>query len=103
VGTFTVNLAGALILGWLVIARERWRPLVGTGFCGALTTFSTFQVQLVQLGDDGHVALAGALGAYLRWQASRRFAPRSTPLVKSDRRVRRRPGGSAPPPARPSC
>ena len=37
-----------------------WRPLVGTGFCGALTTFSTFQVQIVVLGDDGHVALAAA-------------------------------------------
>ena len=54
------NLAGTLILGWVVVAKERWRPLVGTGFCGALTTFSTFQVQLVELGDDGHVPLAAA-------------------------------------------
>ena len=58
--TFVVNVAGTLILGWVVVARERWRPLVGTGFCGALTTFSTFQVQLVELGDDGHVPLAAA-------------------------------------------
>jgi len=43
-----------------VIAKAHWRPFVGTGFCGALTTFSTFQVQLVELGDDGHVALAAA-------------------------------------------
>jgi CrcB protein len=58
--TFLVNIAGTVILGWVVIARQQWRPLVGTGFCGALTTFSTFQVQLVELGDDGHVALAAA-------------------------------------------
>jgi CrcB protein len=56
--TFLANVAGSLILGWIVIARQRWRPLVGTGFCGALTTFSTFQVQLVVLGDEGHVPLA---------------------------------------------
>jgi len=58
--TFLVNVAGSLILGWVVIAKAHWRPFVGTGFCGALTTFSTFQVQLVELGDDGHVALAAA-------------------------------------------
>ena len=51
---------GSLILGWVVVAKAQWRPLVGTGFCGALTTFSTFQVQMVELGDDGHVALAAA-------------------------------------------
>ena len=56
--TFLANIVGSLILGWVVIAKARWRPLVGTGFCGALTTFSTFQVQLVELGDDGHVPLA---------------------------------------------
>jgi CrcB protein len=58
--TFLANLAGSLILGWVVVAKQRWRPLVGTGFCGALTTFSAFQVQLVELGDDGHVPLAAA-------------------------------------------
>ena len=58
--TFLVNIAGSLILGWVVIAKAHWRPFVGTGFCGALTTFSTFQVLLVELGYDGHVALAAA-------------------------------------------
>ena len=43
-----------------MVAKARWRPFVGTGFCGALTTFSTFQVQLVEFGDDGHVPLAAA-------------------------------------------
>jgi fluoride exporter len=58
--TFLANVAGTVILGWVVVAKQHWRPLVGTGFCGALTTFSTFQVQLVELGDDGHVPLAAA-------------------------------------------
>ena len=58
--TFAANLAGTLLLGWLVaaVADGFWSPLVGTGFCGALTTFSTVQVQLVELADDGHGGLA---------------------------------------------
>jgi CrcB protein len=56
--TFLANVAGTLLLGWVVVARSSWRPLVGTGFCGALTTFSAFQVQVFELGDDGHGLLA---------------------------------------------
>jgi CrcB protein len=63
--TFVVNLAGAFVLGWLLTRlAERtapsryWRPLLGTGFCGALTTFSTFQVETFELARDGHAALA---------------------------------------------
>ncbi len=57
--TLLVNLLGTAILAW-VVAADRWRPLVGTGFCGALTTFSTFQVELVGLADGGHGMLAVA-------------------------------------------
>ena len=63
--TFAANLAGAFILGWLLTRlAERtapsryWRLLAGTGFCGALTTFSTFQVETFQFARDGGVALA---------------------------------------------
>ena len=63
--TFIVNLAGALLLGWLTtrlaehVAPTRfWRLLVGTGFCGALTTFSTFQVDTIRLAKDGHAGVA---------------------------------------------
>lgn len=57
--TFAANLLGTLLLGWAV-AADRWRPLVGTGFCGALTTFSTFQVETFRLAEGGHGALAAA-------------------------------------------
>jgi CrcB protein len=68
--TFAVNIAGALVLGWLVTTlQERQplsayrRPLVGTGFCGALTTFSTMQVELLDMIDAGHAGRALAYAA----------------------------------------
>jgi CrcB protein len=63
--TFVVNLVGAFVLGWLLTRlAERtaparyWRFLGGTGFCGALTTFSTFQIETLELARDGDVWLA---------------------------------------------
>lgn len=58
--TLLANVAGTILLAWIVYAGRRglWRPLVGTGFCGALTTFSTVQIQLVELADAGHALVA---------------------------------------------
>jgi CrcB protein len=65
--TFAVNLAGCFLLGYFVTRlQERLpvtayrRPFVGTGFCGALTTFSTFEVDLLTLLDHGAVGRAAA-------------------------------------------
>jgi CrcB protein len=63
--TFAVNIAGAFALGYFVTRlQERLplsayrRPLLGTGFCGALTTFSTVQVELVEMLDARRYGLA---------------------------------------------
>lgn len=64
--TFLVNVAGAALLGAVITwAHERpvpapalLPPLLGTGFCGALTTFSALQLEVLLLLDGGDVALA---------------------------------------------
>jgi fluoride exporter len=68
--TFVVNMAGAFVLGYLATRiqvrpprSELWRPLIGPGFCGALTTFSTLQLELVRMLDHGRDALATGYGA----------------------------------------
>ena len=62
-GTFVVNLAGCLVLG-AVAGSDRVPAdvvaLVGTGFCGALTTYSTFSWEALRLGGDRSLLLAGA-------------------------------------------
>ncbi|WP_305785817.1 fluoride efflux transporter CrcB [Symbioplanes lichenis] len=61
-GTLTVNVAGSLILGVvLVLPLAPWLvSLLGTGFCGALTTYSTFSFETVTLARSGKRFLAGA-------------------------------------------
>ncbi len=51
-GTLAVNLVGSFMLGALVGAAVdgHWFALLGTGFCGGLTTYSAFSVQAVQGG-----------------------------------------------------
>jgi CrcB protein len=65
--TFVANMAGALLLGYFVTRlQERLppsnypRPFLGTGLCGALTTFATLQLELFQMLDAGHLGLAAA-------------------------------------------
>jgi CrcB protein len=54
-GTLTVNVAGSLLLGFLVglPVGAAWTTLLGTGFCGALTTYSTFSYETLQLARAG--------------------------------------------------
>jgi fluoride exporter len=79
-GTFTVNMAGSAVLGFLLGAeRHLGLPavvfaLLGTGFCGGLTTFSTFGYETLRLLEDGAVTEAGvniisslAVGVLLAW------------------------------------
>ncbi|MEZ4322058.1 MAG: fluoride efflux transporter CrcB [Myxococcota bacterium] len=68
-GTLFVNVVGSFVLGALVTwaARVEAPPdvklLIGTGLCGALTTFSTFSVESLHLFHQGHrgAALANVL------------------------------------------
>ena len=51
-GTLLVNVVGSGLLGWfsgLALDERAW-ALLGVGFCGALTTYSAFAVQVVDLG-----------------------------------------------------
>jgi len=54
-GTFTVNVAGSLILGFLagLPAPAEVMAAAGTGFCGALTTYSTFGYETLRLVHEG--------------------------------------------------
>src|SRR5258708_20058046 len=65
--TFTVNIVGAFLAGYfttrllerLPLSSYR-RPVLGTGLCGGLTTFSTMQVETLKMLQHGHWRLAGA-------------------------------------------
>lgn len=60
-GTFAVNVAGSLVLGVLAGAAvsSAAYALVGTGLCGALTTYSTFSYETLRLAERGKALLAG--------------------------------------------
>jgi fluoride exporter len=72
-GTLAANLVGGYVIGvciasfatWSAIAPE-WRLFLVTGFCGGLTTFSTFSAELVMLLQQGRLGwAAAAAGAHL--------------------------------------
>lgn len=81
-GTLAANLVGAYIIGlaiaffasYAAIAPE-WRLLVITGFCGGLTTFSTFSAELVTMLQQGRTLWAlGAAAAHVAGSLLMTFA-----------------------------
>ncbi|CAM5243836.1 Fluoride-specific ion channel FluC OS=Streptomyces alboniger OX=132473 GN=crcB PE=3 SV=1 [Streptomyces alboniger] len=70
-GTLTVNVAGSLVLGVLAgavtagAASSHLELFLGTGLCGALTTYSTFSYETLRLAESGagFSAVANALGS----------------------------------------
>ena len=70
-GTLAVNLAGSILLGYLLRSFPAWgtspdvRTLLTVGFCGSFTTFSSFAVETVSLAQGGAYGLAAgyALGS----------------------------------------
>ncbi|MFD4698486.1 fluoride efflux transporter CrcB [Streptomyces niveus] len=65
-GTFTVNVVGSLILGLLTgaalsgTAGHTVQLLLGTGLCGAMTTYSTFSYETLRLAESGARFFAAA-------------------------------------------
>ena len=85
-GTMTVNVAGSFVLGVVASAAgpSGWSALVGIGFCGALTTYSTFGYETLHLAARGDRAGAwwnvgistfvGIAAAALGWSVGGAFA-----------------------------
>jgi CrcB protein len=76
--TFLINVSGSMVLGFVAAAylhqvdpthpdpaKRNWYLLLGAGFCGGFTTFSTFSLETLELIRDGKVwaALAYAVGS----------------------------------------
>ena len=55
-GTLTVNVVGCFLIGFFV--GTAWMPLLGVGFCGGLTTYSTFSYETVKLLETERYRLA---------------------------------------------
>ena len=94
-GTFVINVSGSFILGAVFVAinlrmppeRRVWFLLLGTGFCGGYTTFSTFSLEAVELAIVrkqpwlalAYVAgsvVAGFIGVTLGWWLAEAVWPR---------------------------
>lgn len=75
IGTFSINVVGALILGLLTGLllhhglSHSTKAILGTGFCGAFTTYSSFSLEAVRLAQEqrrttaiGYVVLTLVVG-----------------------------------------
>lgn len=81
-GTLAANLIGGFIIGFAIayfsqapgIAPE-WRLLIITGFCGGLTTFSTFSAEIMTLVQQARLGWAlGAIGIHVAGSLLMTFA-----------------------------
>ena len=74
IGAYIIGLAIAFFATYPAISPE-WRLLVITGFCGGLTTFSTFSAEVVALIEEGQLAWAlSAVGAHVAGSVFMTFA-----------------------------
>ena len=81
-GTLAANLIGCYIIGMAIALfatyptfAPEWRLFITTGFCGGLTTFSTFSAEIVILLQSGRTLWAlGAVAAHLAQSLTRRAA-----------------------------
>lgn len=88
--TFAINVSGSVVLGFVAglfldhpdEVRKKWYLLLGTGFCGGFTTFSTFSLEALELLQAGRPltatayvcgsVAAGVLGVWLALKATGR-------------------------------
>ena len=87
-GTLAANLLGAYVIGIALAVFSttsglppEWRLLIITGFCGGLTTFSSFSAEIVALLQQGRASAAlGMVGAHVLGSVLMTFAGIATAL-----------------------